>query len=123
MSPEGGVPPMMSSESPPRAVADCPSVDVLRAFSVGKLVEEELHRIAAHLEHCTQCSSVLLSLPGTGDSLIESLHKVRPAVSPVEATRGWREPGPGHHDTVNEHEVVSAPMPERVGRYVLRRCL
>ena len=39
----------------------CPTVETLRAFVIGKLAETDLEDIAEHLEHCSRCSSILLT--------------------------------------------------------------
>ncbi len=54
-------------------VTQCPSVDRLRAFSLGQLSEEESNDLFDHLRSCDACQSELETVGDEEDSLISSL--------------------------------------------------
>ncbi|MGH7194864.1 MAG: hypothetical protein ACREJM_15220 [Candidatus Saccharimonadales bacterium] len=60
----------------------CPQPDELTAFSVGRLDDADLDRVAAHLERCEQCLETIAALDDSTDALLGDLRRTRPHVSP-----------------------------------------
>lgn len=52
---------------------DCPSLDVLKAFVVGRMEEGELEKLEAHFAQCPACEAALATLDDQSDDLIEEL--------------------------------------------------
>ena len=105
--------------------SDCPSCEQLVAYNLGKLPEEALQGIAAHLETCSGCLTTLSTLPETEDSLVSQLGgppgeeefldepECSRAVLQFEAIGS--EPSPsGRFDNVADLSV-----PKKLGRYRL----
>lgn len=51
----------------------CPNSGHLKAFAVGELIQEELHEIADHLQHCDRCNQRIRSFDDYTDELISTL--------------------------------------------------
>jgi serine/threonine-protein kinase len=80
---------------------ECPTAEVLRRFSVGKLADHVLIRVGRHLERCAGCSLALGALGPAGDKLIELLQR------PAQADPGLqRTPA----DDVRPEEVPTLPQ-------------
>ena len=60
-------------------VSACPDRKELTAWSVGRLSDQQLQEIAAHLEDCNACSSSLEELAATDDSLLSDLRAPVPS--------------------------------------------
>jgi WD40 repeat protein/tRNA A-37 threonylcarbamoyl transferase component Bud32 len=56
----------------------CPTADRLIAFQTGKLRHDDLNEIAAHVESCTACLTVLERVSTMKDSLVNELRQARP---------------------------------------------
>jgi serine/threonine protein kinase/Leucine-rich repeat (LRR) protein len=52
---------------------DCPTVAALGAYSVGRLVADELEKIALHVETCPGCEETLVALAAQEDTLVSGL--------------------------------------------------
>jgi hypothetical protein len=61
---------------------DCPSREELTRFAVGDLAGAALAQLAAHVEHCTACESVLQELDAYADPLVRALRQPVSAASP-----------------------------------------
>lgn len=64
---EGGLSPSMK---------DCPSLDVLKAFVVGKIETEDLEALENHLAQCAACEATLAKLDDQQDDLIRDLRNL-----------------------------------------------
>lgn len=53
--------------------SSCPSLEVLRAFAVGQLADDELERVCRHLENCDHCRTLLEQPLDVGDELLALL--------------------------------------------------
>ena len=53
--------------------SQCPSREQLLAFSLGKLPDESLDAISAHLDCCPACESLAATLDQVSDTLISEL--------------------------------------------------
>jgi hypothetical protein len=62
----------------------CPSREDLAAYHLGKLPEEALEAVAAHVQACSACGVVLETLRDEGDSLVLRLQRVAAAGTPAE---------------------------------------
>lgn len=51
----------------------CPEPNILSDFALGRLDEENLDRVAAHLDRCPQCLATLQTLDESGDTLLLNL--------------------------------------------------
>src|SRR5262245_35462772 len=68
----------------------CPSIDELTAFSIGRLPEPTLNRVAAHIEiPCPKCVAVLGQLEDSADPLLADLREPFP-LSAAEAEEAYR---------------------------------
>src|SRR5262245_45198380 len=53
----------------------CPGLDVLQAFSLGRLSGEDLQAVADHASWCKRCEAALESLEVKADSLVSGLRR------------------------------------------------
>jgi serine/threonine protein kinase/Leucine-rich repeat (LRR) protein len=51
----------------------CPEPNVLSDFALGRLDDERLDRVAAHLDRCAECLATLQTLDESGDTLLSNL--------------------------------------------------
>jgi serine/threonine-protein kinase len=80
----------MRRDEPHGGTTECPSADVLNAYSVGKLPPGVFESVAAHLSACSRCEAFLESQVD-GDSLVTTLRRHLGGQPPVESTaRGSR---------------------------------
>jgi hypothetical protein len=107
---------MSAQEASKRPEDGCPSLDQLRAFAVGGLLEADARRVRDHVSRCSRCGALLLALPEAGPGVVDSL---RPA--PPESPTAVASPGPG--DTTGPCGVGRAVGPRALclGRYTIRR--
>jgi serine/threonine-protein kinase len=61
----------------------CPSRDVLSAYLVGRLQEDQLDRVADHLDGCSSCLDAMASLQTAPDDALAGLLRGRPAAVAV----------------------------------------
>jgi hypothetical protein len=57
----------------------CPGRDALAAFNVGRLPDEALGAVAAHVEGCADCLALLRELDGEADPVLRELRRTAPA--------------------------------------------
>jgi serine/threonine protein kinase len=56
--------------------SQCPSDSDLRAFCLGNLPSATLEQLAAHIEHCTSCDTILRRLDEQPDGLLTELRQI-----------------------------------------------
>ncbi len=108
---------------------DCPSSDQLEAFAVGRLPDERLESVAAHVDGCAACEATLEALEGNADELVSDLRGHDTSASPprvpeplLDAARSAfgraREPviDPGHKIARSLGEGAG---PYRLGKFLL----
>lgn len=108
---------------PHESDSGCPNADRLQDFVHGRLSEEETERIARHVDHCSQCSSILLTFPETTASI---LPESEPGDSPEATEFPSRETAARETQSVSPGDSgpsAPAPKPLRLGRYLIRRRL
>ncbi|MBI3410208.1 MAG: protein kinase [Planctomycetes bacterium] len=54
---------------------NCPGLDVLQAFSLGALSDEELQAVAEHASVCERCEAVLATIENKADALVSGLRR------------------------------------------------
>ncbi len=77
----------------------CPTEEVLRRFSVGKLPDHVLVRVGEHLERCADCSRAFDALGRVDDKLIGLLQRPTGA-DPVTPRAPARDACPEHETTL-----------------------
>jgi serine/threonine-protein kinase len=109
----------------------CPSRDELKAFSIGRLPEPALDRVAAHIEApCPRCLAALEELGDRADPLLADLREPLPlsAAEAEEACRCvLREPPPSARCVVDQFVATTVAhdtpteeaLPQRFGNYEL----
>src|SRR5260370_202987 len=113
----------MTMHAPAPLPPACPGPEDWSAFHLGQLPEEDVSRLALHLENCSNCAANLQALEGQADDLVKGLrqpatedgHGDEPALR--EAMNRLRElvhRSPGGTDT---------PTARRLGPYRLLRQL
>jgi WD40 repeat protein/tetratricopeptide (TPR) repeat protein len=60
---------------------DCPSLDRLSDFVLGKLAIDELATVAEHLDACPDCERQIAQLDGMGDSVVSKLKGISTAAT------------------------------------------
>ncbi len=60
-------------------ISDCPSVEQLEAFSMGRLSFGDVDTVATHLERCLPCQSTLSALTDSADSILSELRRAKSA--------------------------------------------
>lgn len=63
---------------------DCPEIELLEQFAVGRISDSEARRIEEHLDDCLHCVAVLPSL-GEGDGLMQALRALNNKPQPDRA--------------------------------------
>ena len=53
----------------------CPNERILKRFAAGKISNDEIDAIGAHLDYCFACQSVMANMESSSDSLIAHLRK------------------------------------------------
>lgn len=93
----------------------CPTIGVLREFSLGALSDESFETIAEHLQECTRCEDCIATI----DFGIEFLGDAE------DAARYENEP-----DYLNAREFIARipdriaePLPDTIAGYEVRECL
>ncbi len=85
----------------------CPDREVLARFAVGDLPAAELARVAAHVERCPGCESVLRTLDAYTDPLLVSLRQTAEVEGVVPAA------------LMTAARTALGPQPRRVGKFEL----
>jgi WD40 repeat protein len=79
----------------------CPSRTDLSGFNLGRLPEQSLEEIAAHIEQCNRCEEAVKELDHEADPIVTSLRGISPLVEPTATP------------------AASLPLPYRLGDYEL----
>lgn len=65
-------------------LARCPDLDELSRFAIGDLSQPALARLAAHVQHCTECEGALAQLDDRTDPLLTGLREAAATETPNE---------------------------------------
>lgn len=103
----------------------CPSRDELRAFNLGRLSEDRLAAVAAHLDSCPTCAAALATLRDSDDSLVAGLRQSaaddsyldEPGCAPAVA--GYEAAGLAASGSIGED--AAGPPPLQIGRFRIVR--
>ena len=86
-------------------VPDCIDRDELRAFSLGRVDDDRVEQINAHLVECPVCEDTIASFDDTADSLIASVREAA------------RDDGPESHSAASsESRVLQDALARSLGR-------
>lgn len=104
---------------------DCPSADALSSFLLGRLSEDALETMAAHLETCSRCMARLDRLHDTADDMVDQLRKTDPdscsaaesahAASLVEPLADRVPPPPSRPSGVSMRALGQYDLLEKLG--------
>jgi len=110
----------------------CPQRTELAAFAVGALEEDELDRIARHVEDCDACGGLLVELDGDSDELVSGLRglgreepegdeRLEVPSALVDAARGSFAKGDGEVVVDPGRKIARslADGPHRLGKFEL----
>lgn len=75
-------------------MTECWSEGKLRAFIDRELPEEDIQRVAAHLEECSECGDLWAELAGRADRVSALMHELAEPEPVVAAPRMARRAGP-----------------------------
>ena len=112
---------------PSAVTATCPSQEELARFCRGELPNPRLDDLAAHLDSCSHCQSLLPSVGDTGDDLLSELRQISTLGAAQDQTFG-KEIADIESFSVDllgealERQASGAPgdyVPQRLGEYVL----